>query len=180
MKQNRKRRSDHKLSKLNPEQKTLLRTWLVDENLSYEKAQERLMADFNLHISTGALSDFYATECFSLRSSQAKHFAENIVSELTESGSNYDAATMALIKQKAFERAYARDGNVDELATLAKIIGDSAKLKLKERDQQLTERRIILLEAKAALADKATEIAGNEQLTEEEKGKRLRSLFGMG
>jgi len=172
-----KPRSDSKLASLNPEQKAQLRTWLVDENKSYEDVQQLLKDDFNVRVSTGALSRFYATDCFALRSSEAKEFAERVVGELKTSGENFDAATLALVKQKAFERAYAKNGNLDELAVLAKIIADSAKLKLKERDQQLTERRIVILEQKAALADKATGIERDETLTEEEKSKRMRALF---
>jgi hypothetical protein len=175
-----KPRSDSKLAALNPEQKALLRTWLIDENLSYRDAKARLHDDFNITTSEGALSQFYATECFALRSSEAKEFAERVVEELTESGEKFDEATLALIKQKAFERAYAKNGNIDELATLAKILGDSAKLKLKEKDQALAERRISILEKKAALADKAKDITSNSELSDEEKAAQMRGLFGMG
>jgi hypothetical protein len=175
-----KPRSDSRLASLNPQQKAQLRTWLVDENLAYEKVVELLRDDFNIRTSTGALSRFYATECFRLRSSEAKTFAEQCVQELRDSGEKFDEATLALVKQKAFERAYARNGNLDELATLAKIIGDSAKLELKKRDQELTERRIQILEQKAKQADQAQKITGNPKLSDEEKAARMRSLFGLG
>jgi hypothetical protein len=92
----------------------------------------------------------------------------------------FDAATIALVRQKTFERAVARDGNLDELAILAKILNDSAKLRLKEKDQQLTERRVSLLEKKAAQADQAKGIVGDQALSDEQKAAQLRSLFGMG
>jgi hypothetical protein len=174
-----KPRSDSTLDSLTSKQKEQLRDWLVEENLSYADAIERLRQDFNVRTSAGALSRFYATQCFSLRSSEAAEFAENVVSQVTSSGENYDKATLALIKQKAFERAYARGGNLDELATLAKIIGDSAKLELKRRDQELAERRIKLLEEKARQADTAKQISGDSALTPAEKEARLKAVFGI-
>ncbi len=175
-----KPRSDSTLDSLTPAQKKMLREWLVDENTSYKDAKDRLYQDFNIRTSVGALSRFYATQCFALRSSEAKDFAEQVLSDLTADGTQFDEATIALIKQKAFERAYARDGNLEDLAILAKIIGDSAKLQLKKKDQALAERRIQLLEKKAEQADKAKEIVGNKDLSEQEQAQQIRSLFGMG
>lgn len=175
-----KPRSDKKLAALNPQQRVLLRCWLVEDNLSYAEARDRLWQDFRLRVSTGALSSFYATECFSLRSSEAKDFAEQVVQELKTSGDKFDEATLSLIRQKAFERAYARDGNLDELATLAKIIGDSQKLAIKGRQVSLAERRVKLLEQKAAQADQTEKILKDDTLTEEQQAAQVRSLFGMG
>ncbi len=175
-----KPRSDSKLASLNPQQKTQLRTWLIEENKSYEEVRELLRQDFNVRVGVTAVQRFYASDCFALRSSEAKDFAEQVVGELKTSGESFDTATLALVKQKAFERIYAKDGNLDELALLAKILGDSAKLELKKKDQQLTERRIAILEAKAKQADAAKTIAGDEQLTDSEKAAKMRALFGMG
>lgn len=175
-----KPRSDSKLAALNPTQKAQLRTWLVDENKSYAEVRDLLKDDFNLSVSIGTLARFYATDCFALRSSEAKDFAEQVAAELKQGGESFDEATLALVKQKAFERAYARNGNIEELATLAKILGDSAKLELKKRDQALAERRIALLEKKAALADQAQSITADAELSDEEKAAKMRQLFGIG
>ena len=176
----RKPRSDSKLASLNPQQKAQLRTWLVDENLPYDKVQELLREDFNVRVSIGALSRFYATDCFALRSSEAREFAEKCVEELKSSGEKFDQATLALVRQKAFERAYARNGNLEELAILAKILGDSAKLDLKRRDQQLAERRIKLLEEKAARADEAERVMKDGGLTETQRTARMKQIFRIG
>ena len=175
-----KKRSDSTLASLNPQQKAQLRTWLVDENKSYEQVSALLHEDFNVRAGVTAVRNFYASDCFSLRSSEAKEFAEQVVSELQTSGQSFDTATLALVKQKAFERAYAKNGDIDELATLAKILGDSAKLELKRKDQELSERRVKLLEQKAAQADQAQKITGNSELSDAEKAAQMRALFGMG
>jgi pyruvate/oxaloacetate carboxyltransferase len=158
----------------------MLIRWLTEENLPYDEVQERLHEDCGIKTSIGALSQFYATQCFSLRFSQAREIADTVAGEMARSPDKFDEATISLIRQKAFERAAARGGNLDELAILAKILHDSAKLRLKEQDLALTERRIKLLEEKAAQADQAKGIVGDKELTEQEKAARLRSLFGMG
>jgi hypothetical protein len=175
----RKPRSDAKLKSLPPNQREMLVRWLVDENLSYDQAVERLEKDFNVRTSVGALSAFYATECYSVRSSEAKEFAERVEQELLQGEPNFDLATLALVKKKLFERAYARDGDVDELAVLAKIIGDTAKLRLKEKDQEIATRRLAILEKKAAQADEAKSVAASEDLSAEEKERRLKAVFGI-
>jgi cysteinyl-tRNA synthetase len=139
-----KKRSDSTLAALNPQQKAQLRTWLVDENKSYEEVSALLHEDFNVQAGVTAVRNFYATDCFSLRSSEAKEFAERVVSELQTSGQSFDTATLALVKQKAFERAYAKNGNIEELATLAKIIGDSAKLELKRTELSISRETLDL------------------------------------
>ena len=93
---------------------------------------------------------------------------------------NYDAATLALVQERAYIMARTQGADVNALATLAGIIGDSAKLRLKEREVALTERRVVLLEKKAAQADAAEGIVKDGDLNEAETAQRLRSLFGMG
>lgn len=165
---------------LPPHQRETLIRWLTEENIKYPEARERLWQDFGVKTSETALSQFYATRCFSLKYSQAGEMADTVATEMAARPDRFDAATIALVRQKTFERAVARDGNLDELAILAKILNDSAKLRLKEKDQQLTERRVSLLEKKAAQADQAKGIVGDQALSDEQKAAQLRSLFGMG
>jgi hypothetical protein len=175
-----KPRSDNKLAALPGPQKQQLRTWLIDENKSYEEARELLRQLFDVRTSTGALSKFYRTDCFTLRTSEAKSFAEEAVKAGRAAVANLDEATELIIRQRAFEQAYARNGDLDALAVLSKILGDRKKLELKAADQALTERRVRLLEKKAAQADRAEAITGNKELTDAEKAAQMRALFGMG
>jgi len=180
----RKARSDDKLANLTPEQKAMLRSWLVDENLSYDQAKQRLHDDFNVETSKGALSKFYARDCFTLRASEARNFAEHVERELLAKDSTFDRATLALVKQKAFERAYAQNGNIAELATLAGIIGDSAKLDLKKQELQLSREKFLQelrSDLEKGLDALHAEIKGNaEALTLFEKLKAvvMRSVEG--
>jgi hypothetical protein len=171
-----KPRSDAKLKSLPPHYKQKLISWLVDDNLSYADARARLAKEFSVHTSVGALSQFYATECFALRSSEAKAFAEEAVKQV-KAREDLDEATLLLVSQRAFEQAYARKGDLDALAVLSKILGDSAKLKLKQKDQALAERRIAILEKKAALADQAEKVTRDASLTPEQRQARMKEIF---
>ena len=57
-------------------------------------------------------------------------FAEQVKAESKAQG-NYDAATLALVQERAYIMARTQGADVKDLATLAGIIGDSAKLRLK-------------------------------------------------
>jgi hypothetical protein len=174
-----KPRSDSKLASLPPKQKAELRAWLIEDNKSYEEARELVRQKFGVYTSTGALSKFYRTECFTLRTSEAKAFAEEAVKAGRASVANLDEATELIIRQRAFEQAYARNGDLDALAILSKILGDRKKLELKERDQALDERRIKILEAKAAQADQAKGVAADQALTPAEREAKLKEIFGL-
>lgn len=54
-----------------------------------------------------------------------------------------------------------------------------ANYSLKEKDLEIKERRIVLLEQKAEQADAAKATLGDAALTEDEKQQRIRQIFGM-
>lgn len=174
-----KPRSDAKLLGMPPHYQQALIRWLTEDNMSYVEARARLKEEYSVSTSLAALSQFYTTQCFSLRYSQAREVADTVAEEMAQSPEKFDEATIALIKQKAFERAVAKDGNLDELAILAKMLHDSKKLQIKEGDQKIAERRMALLERKAEAYDKAKGVLENKELTEEEKAAKMRALFGM-
>ena len=175
----RKPRSDSVLDGLPPERREQLVRWLVDENLKYPEAVTRVWEKFGVKTSVNALQRFYARKCFALRADQAREFADLVVDQAKADPARFDQATLALVKQKAFERVYSRDGNISELATLAGILGDSAKLELKRQELAIADRRVALLEKKAALADQAQGVVNDSTMTEEQKAARLREIFRM-
>jgi len=76
-----------------------------------------------------------------------------------------------LVSQKAFELAVAQSGDVKSLATLVQLL-------LKARQQELDERKVKLLEQKAAQAD-ATRDVVESKLTPEQQQARIREIFGL-
>jgi hypothetical protein len=174
-----KPRSDNKLAALPGPQKNQLRTWLVDENRSYEEVKELLRQKYEVRTSTGALCKFYATSCYELRVDEANSFAAETVKAGRASVASLDEATARIIQQRAFEHAYARNGDLNALAVLSKILGDRKKLELKAADQALTERRIKILETKAAQADAAKGVTADLALSPAEREAKLKEIFGL-
>ena len=174
-----KPRSDAKLKSLPPRQREMLVRWLAEENVSYEVARERLWRDLGVRTSTGALANFYATQCWRRSSEHAREFSEQVREAAKSTGEDFNTATLALIQERAFILARTQGADVGDLATLAKIIGDSVKLGIKQQELALTERRITLLEKRAAQADAAERASNDETLTDEERSKRLRQIFRM-
>lgn len=143
-----KPRSDAKLRSLTSEQKTQLTDWLVEENISYDQAVERIAERWDIETSRGAVSKFFQKECFDLRFRKARNDADRIKELLQEEPDAFGEATLAAIAQRAFELSVAMDGDVGDLATLAKIMGDSARLALKQEQLELDKRKVAAMEAK--------------------------------
>lgn len=175
----RKPRSDSKLAALTPSVREELLSWLGQANVSYEEAAILLRERHEVKVSTSALCEWYARHGFQLRAEQARSVAETAAEELAAGPDKFDEATMAMIRQKLFERALAKNGDVAELATLAKIMGDSAKLRIKEKELELSARRVALLEKKAAQADQAKGVVENQTLTAAEREAKLKEIFGL-
>lgn len=174
----RKPRSDAKLKSLPGQLQAELRDWFVEENVSYAEARKRLKDDHGITTSIGSLQDFYATHCFSLRFEQAKNLANELKGALEEAPEIFTAPAIGAISQRVFELAASKEANVGDLVSLAKVMGESAKLAIKERELSLSERRVALLEKKAAAFDEAAGVAGDGKLSAEEKDRRLKTIFG--
>lgn len=171
-----KPRSDSKLASLPLEQREQLVSWLVEENLSYQDAVERVEEEFGVSTSAGAMSAFYSTACWQVKIEKSRELADSLgdAGETDE----FEAQAMKAVRQKFFELSLNSQVNLKDLKALAKIIGDSKTLEIRLKDLEIKERRIELLEKKAAMADKAKDIM-NSQLTEEDKALEMRQLFGM-
>lgn len=180
----RKPRSDAKLKSLPPHQREMLVRWLVEENVDYKTAKERLAQDFGVTTSVGALANFYATECWQESSAQAREFADEAVRLAKTGGADFDTATLALIQERAFIHARTKNSDVKDLALLAGIIGDSARLRLKARELELNVekfRQTVKADIDKGLDALHAEIQGNPEalaLFEKFKAAVLRSTEG--
>lgn len=179
MDEGRKPRADAKLRNLPAEQRTALTDWLVDEGITYEEALKRLQKEFGIKSSLGAICDFYKRECFGLRFRKAASFADQIVDTLkAQSDGSLDEAVALAMRQRFFDLAVSKDANLSDLETIARIQGDTVKLELKKRDLEQKERKLVLLEKKAAQADDAANVAKSDQ-TPEEKERAIKAIFGI-
>ncbi|OAM89333.1 hypothetical protein OH491_13585 [Termitidicoccus mucosus] len=179
-----KPRSDAKLKSLPPHQREMLVRWLAEENVSYEIARDRLWQDFNVRTSIGALVNFYATQCWQRSSEHAREFASQVREAAKSTGEDFNAATLALIQERAFVLSRTQGSDVSDLATLAKIIGDSARLQLKQKELALNLdkfRQQVKSDIEKGLDALHAEIKGNAealQLFEKFKAAVLRSTEG--
>lgn len=137
----RKPNANAKLRNLPPAQKTKLVNWLVEDRLTYKEALERVEEEFGIKSSTGAMSAFYQAECFALGFRKARSLADELAETMRESPAAFDEATIGAVSQRAFELASSKEANVGELSKLAKIIGDSARLRIQHRQIELDEQK---------------------------------------
>jgi hypothetical protein len=167
-----KRRGDSKLWVLAPPvQAELYR--ICSGADGYAAGRAWLQTEHGILIKSDAtFSSWWGSYPFSLPASA--DFAQTFELELAKLPEmEGQAEKISRLGQVGFELMALRNQNLEGYATLK-------KLRLKESEQKLNERRVALLEKKAAQADKAKEILGDKQLTEEEQAAQVRSLFGMG
>lgn len=174
---NRKPRSDSKLDGLPEDQHTQLAEWLTVENISYAQARDRCKEEFGISTSLSALQSFYARFAAPWKYARAKESADEFAELMA---GKFDEANIKKAKQLAFDALSSPQPDLKAAKALLKIVGDSAKLTIAQEKVTLEARKVKILEDKAALADQAKGIAGNEELSDTEKAAQMRALFGMG
>jgi hypothetical protein len=136
-----------------------------------EKVQAWLAEKHEVKTSTAALSTFWAWyQSSSLKPAAA--FADSLakqIEKMPELALKAEQATA--ITQTVFELQAAQDRD-------PKLFLALGNARLKREKLKLDERKVRILEAKAALADKAQEVADNKSLTEAEQLQRYRQIFG--
>lgn len=172
-----KPRGDSKLDALDPAAKEQLCRWLTVDNLTYAKAKEQLRAEFGITTNNDALHRFYGQVAAPWQYASAAGEADSFAQLMA---GRFDEATIKKAKQLAFTALTSRKPDLKTAKVLLKIVGDSAKVSIAQDKLTLDGRRIVLLEKKAAQADKTAEILGNKSISEEEQAKQVRNLFGMG
>jgi hypothetical protein len=170
----RKVRSDAVLLNLPEAQQAQLAEWLLG-GMPYHQARELIAKEFGVEVKTlRAFPGFWREVCVPAllrRRSMAVETSEEIAQAAAAHPGQFDAATIDALKQKAFELSTSPQADPRDVKSLFMLV-------LKSRDQDLNERKITLLERKAAQADQAADVVKSE-LTAEEKQARLKSIFGM-
>ncbi len=171
----RKPRSDSKLKAgLDAGQQDQLRDWMLG-GTNYRKAKRLVEEEFGVSTSLAALSDFYESVCVPFLLEQRQRSAQ-LASALTrgaqKDGANFSEATLDLLRQSAFELMSDRNRDPKDVARILTLF-------LKSQDQDLSKRKVELLEQKAALAEEAEGVTGDSRLSAEEKEMRMREIFGL-
>ncbi len=146
----------------------VLRTTTQDAALAW------LLKEHGIKSSTRACSEFFVWYPRQGRLKQIANFAhdlETTIKKLPELKITAEQASD--VAQVAFEIRAAQDNDAELFLALKKDRREAKKI-------SLDERRIQLLERKAAQADEAQKITNDSSLSDEEKAQQMRSLFGMG
>lgn len=180
----RKPRSDSKLKLLPDEvQETLWRllNTPVDEEgrpapvkeggkpMRMEDALAWLRDTHSVDSSLGALSDWYSWYGLRQRTERARARAEQATLEFARENPEVDSTDLERLGQMVFTAETIEGGDIKAYVALM-------NLRLKQKDQELDERRVALLEEKARQRDAAKDVLGSE-LSQEEQNRLLREIL---
>lgn len=153
----------------------MLADWLLG-GMPYYEAQRQVKDQFGVEVkSLKSFSAFWQAVCGPLllvRRNQARTVAGEIAREAEARPGQFDQATIDALKQKAFELSISPQARPKDVKALFMLV-------LKARDQDLTERKVAILERKAAQADEASAAVGDGKLSPAEKEARLKQIFGI-
>jgi hypothetical protein len=140
---------------------------------SYAKARAIAREKWEIETSTASLCAFFSWYPTSRRLEIAKSTADEVGKTLRALGNvSLDDAQIQRATQAVFEAQALKSGDLDAYMGLAKI-------QLAREAGRRDERRIALLETRAAQADKAEGITRDETLTPEQRAAKLREIFGL-
>lgn len=163
---------------------------------TYDQALDWLSEECKTRVSLSALTPFFRRHVVPLLQDR-KRFAflgSQAVEKFAKQQGVFDAATILDFKEKAQRMMRDPDSDPEEarkwMETYIKTMaGERDERSLKQKDRVISqkdeiiaqnERRIVILEAKAAKADQADQVMGDGKLTEEEKAAKLKQIFRMG
>ena len=150
--------------------------WLTVANQSYEQVRQRCAQELGVTTSVGALQHFYGVYAAPRKYAQAADAADAFASLMQ---GRFDEATIKKAQELAFDAINSPAPDVKTAKTLVKIVGDSANLELKRRKLAIDERKVALLEKKAAQADAAQGVLADVSLTPEQREQRYKEIFGI-
>ena len=140
---------------------------------SYAKVRLAAREKWEVVTSPASLSEFFRWYPTSRRLEVARSTADEVAKTLRALGdTKIDEAQIARASQAVFEAQAIRTGDAATYIGLAKI-------RLASEAGRRDERRIALLEKKAAQADAAEGVTRDETLTPEARQQRLREIFGL-
>lgn len=166
----RKQRGDSRLKTLKEDLQAVIVAKCAEGK--YEDVRRWLKAEWKLTTSVGALSDFFSWYSLKQRLQKADGYARNLVQLATDHGLDLDAKKSAEVSNAVFLNLAAQSGDFETFEAAFKLI-------LKSQKQSIDERKVALLEAKAAKADAAEKLLNDQSLTTAQKQARMKEVFGI-
>ena len=164
----RKKRSDCKMNRLTDAQREEI--FMLSRSMSLDELCEEMERRFDFDVSRNRLSVWLASERLTRKVSRQVEIANGIAEAArAANGGKLDAAIDAVVKARALDAIQ----NAEDPEVVAELV----KCVLSMRKTDHDSRRLALLEKKAALADKAEDVAKNPKLSEEERSRRIKEIF---
>ena len=153
---------------------------MLKGGMTYSAGRIYLRKEYDLKTSLAALHDFFERqdrldrEARRLKTCAAVQHLNNQAAELLP---GLDSATEIALKQRAFDAIDSGDAELadDYFSMVMKL----AKQRFDTEKLEQSERRIVLLEKKAAMLDQVEDVAAKSTLTLEEKDAKYRKIFGL-
>lgn len=138
---------------------------------TYQKVKSWLFQEWDINTSVGALQDFYSWYALRRRLEQTENITQDLVELLQGAEFGLDAQKVRELGNLIFITQATKENDTKAFVALAKLL-------LEQRKLDVSERRLKLLEQKAAAADEAEKVTRSEDLTAEEKMRKLKEIFG--
>jgi hypothetical protein len=142
-----------------------------EKPMTYVEARAWLLNEHGVTTSQGAFSEWYSWYGLQLRTERAKERAAQAQADAAMMDPNLDPKFLDRLGQMVFTAETIEGGDVKAYVALM-------KLRIQERQLAQDDRRLALLEEKAAQTDKAKGEL-DSLLSDAEKVARMRSIFGM-
>ena len=162
-----KLRADSTFAKLREEDLAQVDDMLLSGS-SYEDVRA-YMAECGLTCSQTSVADYYHTHVLPIKWARQQRIARELDAVDT---TGLDDATLDAVRARAMELAITPGAEVKHIKALYELV-------LKAQAQRLDERRVVMLEKKAAAADAAQAAMQDTALSEEERMDRVRRIFGL-
>lgn len=166
----RKPRGDAKLKTLPEELQEEIHARLVKG--THAAVRKWLAAEMSISTSLGALSDFYSWYSLRRDLQDADTEVQSLLQLISEGEYNLDTRQMESLGNTLFLLRARKSGDWKQHKAAVELL-------LKSRKVSVEERKVTLLEAKAAQADQAKELLGDADLTPEERDRRMKAVFGI-
>lgn len=170
----RKPRGDSKLDGLPADKKQELIQGLL-ANWTFAQAADWLRVECGVSVSYSAWTPFYErnVEPILVEQKQFAALSAKVLGKMAEESGAFDAAAIGELKERAYRMMRDPESDPEEARKWMETV---IKAQAGSRD----DRKLRILEAKAAKTDKAEEIENDKDLTEADKAVRIRQLFRMG
>ncbi|MBQ4636765.1 MAG: hypothetical protein IJB64_10070 [Akkermansia sp.] len=162
-----KLRADSTFARLSEEDLAQVDDMLLSGS-SYEEVRA-FMAECGLTCSQTSVADYYHTHILPRKYARQQRIARALDAVDT---TGLDDATLDAVRARAMELAITPGAEVKHIKALYELV-------LKAQAQRLDERRVVMLEKKAAAADAAQAAMQDTALSEEERMDRVRRIFGL-